>query len=259
MMRYARHGFTLVEMLLVVALIVLLVSILLPALRSARMRAWMVHCGANQRQVGAAAITFAPDNQGRLPPSVNGRTDGWWTLPNRINYHTEKQNGAGLNGGWMGKFMAPYITHADFLLCPLAPGKPANADAELRSGQAWIVDASYYMFWNFKGYASQTQGFTGPTTARVKFGSALLTCDRFDFQEPADYLGWNSAHPFPGALRGFQFWQLPDPAATLPKNVELNAGYIDNHVGPYRSDDTSSFNPGTHGSHPAKHYIPKDR
>ena len=59
-------GFTLVELLVVVAIVAILTAMLLPALASARESARRVHCASNLRQVAAATLILAQNNRGRF-------------------------------------------------------------------------------------------------------------------------------------------------------------------------------------------------
>jgi prepilin-type N-terminal cleavage/methylation domain-containing protein/prepilin-type processing-associated H-X9-DG protein len=64
---WRRGGFTLVEMLVVIAIIMVLAALLLPALERIGQRADQVKCMNNMRQIGMAMITYASDNKGRMP------------------------------------------------------------------------------------------------------------------------------------------------------------------------------------------------
>jgi prepilin-type N-terminal cleavage/methylation domain-containing protein len=64
-----RPAFTLVELLVVVAIISLLVSILLPSLEGARHQALMVKCQAHQGAIARAAAAYQADELGWLPGS----------------------------------------------------------------------------------------------------------------------------------------------------------------------------------------------
>lgn len=62
-----QRGFTLIEVLIVVAVIALLVGVLLPAITSARKTAMAVACGSNLRQLGAAISLYRDDHNQQLP------------------------------------------------------------------------------------------------------------------------------------------------------------------------------------------------
>lgn len=59
-----RPAFTLVELLVVVAIIALLIAMLLPALSAARGAVKLSACGSNLRQLGAAIHAYAVEERG---------------------------------------------------------------------------------------------------------------------------------------------------------------------------------------------------
>jgi prepilin-type N-terminal cleavage/methylation domain-containing protein/prepilin-type processing-associated H-X9-DG protein len=63
----ARDAFTLVELLVVVAIIAILASLLLPCVTLAKSSAQFAACKSNLRQVGLAHIMYAQDNHDRIP------------------------------------------------------------------------------------------------------------------------------------------------------------------------------------------------
>ena len=71
-----RGAFTLLELLVVIATIGILAALLLPALSSAKSRGLQSHCLSNNRQLILAWTVFADDNEGQLPPNVDGVDGG---------------------------------------------------------------------------------------------------------------------------------------------------------------------------------------
>lgn len=63
--RMTRKAFTLIELLVVVAIIAILAAMLLPALKGAKESAKAAKCLSNIRQMGAAALMYASDNEER--------------------------------------------------------------------------------------------------------------------------------------------------------------------------------------------------
>ena len=63
-----RRGFTLVELLVVIAVIALLVSILMPSLQQARQLASLMKCLSNERTISQAMLLYAADEDNRIPP-----------------------------------------------------------------------------------------------------------------------------------------------------------------------------------------------
>lgn len=71
--RHLRSGnaFTLVELLVVLAIISVLVALLLPAMVAVRKTAKTVQCTNNMRQICGGLLGYASDSRGKLPPALS--------------------------------------------------------------------------------------------------------------------------------------------------------------------------------------------
>jgi len=80
-----RPGFTIVELLVVVAIIIVLASLVFIGMGRIQSTGRSAVCASNLRQVGVAMLSYASDNQGKLPPLAKidpetGKQLGIWTL-----------------------------------------------------------------------------------------------------------------------------------------------------------------------------------
>ena len=67
-MSTAKHQFTLVELLVTIAIIAILASLLLPVLQKGRSKALDISCAANLKQMGTLFALYADSNDQFTPP-----------------------------------------------------------------------------------------------------------------------------------------------------------------------------------------------
>lgn len=131
----ARHrtcdAFTLIELLVAIAVIVILMAILVPALQRVRRQAGAVICQSNLRQWALVYAAYANDYDGRF----------WRTY----------EPGTGRPGFWVQKLASYHKDSNDLLLCPLAataqPAAPQsgwNADEFGDSGATFSAWRLWY-------------------------------------------------------------------------------------------------------------------
>lgn len=117
------RGFSLLELLVVLAVAMILTSLLLPALNSVRENVNRVVCASNLRQISIGLVLFAEDNRDRLPDSVmlSKDNDKWWKPQELMASHqgTEVSSWDGL--GVLYEF--GYCGNFECFYCPSHTGK----------------------------------------------------------------------------------------------------------------------------------------
>lgn len=124
------RAFSLLEVLVIIAIIALLAALLIPAISQARARTETAGCQANLQRIGHGLSQLTADNGGILPNSAYGST----TAPSN-NHDSYK---------WMDA-IAAYVGSERTFLCPSDHGAKYRAALKLPDGETSIDYGSYGM------------------------------------------------------------------------------------------------------------------
>ncbi|MCG3147574.1 MAG: hypothetical protein PCFJNLEI_01014 [Verrucomicrobiae bacterium] len=190
-----------IELLVVVAIIALLASLLLPALRTARAKSRTTKCVANLRQIGLGFQMYLDDHHGFLPPlnaasSYNAAgTAGAYGMWNCIGPYTGLRQWAGLNPP------------------PLGNNEPEDPTR--------IKSSAYWGKWKQKyGLKNTVWGCPENDPNECPWGATYA--ESLYLQTPG---GWGGANP--------RAWSVPRPfgAIARPANAIHVAEATDWHLG----------------------------
>jgi prepilin-type N-terminal cleavage/methylation domain-containing protein/prepilin-type processing-associated H-X9-DG protein len=214
----AREAFTLIEMLVVIAIMALLASLLTPAVRSGLDRAAMTSCASNMRQIGAGMLQFATENQGKLPPGGARNVEGRWT----------KHVGPYLGGDPTERLDSGDYVNLKALRCPAHRG-PVNSPVFGR-----LPMASYAVV-----------GIGSGNAAQAYIHNEMNRCNP-SWQRPRVFLSYS----------GGDSTVIPDmrPLAMIPKPAgtvmmtELASDYNTQHFGTMLTNIEFQLDPTSNGS-----------
>jgi prepilin-type N-terminal cleavage/methylation domain-containing protein/prepilin-type processing-associated H-X9-DG protein len=187
-MRTKSRGFTLVELLVVIGIIALLISVLLPALSSARRQAATLKCATALREIGNSFQMYAIDNAGWYPPSQLLPASGKIYNVNGLDYPN-----SGLGAYWFN-FLAKYVTKT-------------KVGLESQNGSDTTQQRTKSIFWNcpaFEGY------YTGSTAGggynRVQPGYGMNWWPTMSASNPAPNVNYPGPAPSAQNYNFIQNW-----------------------------------------------------
>ena len=145
--RQSPTAFTLVELMVVVSIIVLLLSLLAPALNKAVYQAQLASCGAKLKMVGHAVLGYALENRRSYP---DRRIEDIQPGGGRQLYLGAMTLAVPLDGYDMRPLLSKIMDVNSALQCPLSP--PVElVNTNLNNAQPdAVAEASYAMFWDWK-------------------------------------------------------------------------------------------------------------
>lgn len=189
-MKFKRHAFTLIELLIVIAIMAILASMLLPAVNKARDTAKKISCANNLKQWSLMCAQYQNDYNGWFPQpqaadTMNGATTRYWnyyTAPLRTIYFKSIlspswNRGKSINGcpGRLDDQVISSWLYYSYIICETTySGKPVTARASLKnsmirkpSSLIWMAEDapcalnSLYTITNYQtriGYQHSTTG-----------------------------------------------------------------------------------------------------
>jgi prepilin-type N-terminal cleavage/methylation domain-containing protein/prepilin-type processing-associated H-X9-DG protein len=248
----SRRGFSLIELVIVVAIIALLLSILLPALASAREHARAAVCGSSIRQLAQANLQYVGENAGRVVPGAPRRSE------NLRRWHGVRGSASGAFDGACGPLVPHLGADARIRACPsFAQPVSAAGVAFERSAGGYGYNLAY--LGRVIERNTPTSNFRvvtdllGVQLERVRRPAATLMFADAAFAAPASgVIEYSFAEPrfHPEYLRQ---QARPDPSIHFRHRGGANIAWTDGHVD--RQQRTFTWRSGLYEGEPARQQI----
>ncbi|MEP0844454.1 MAG: prepilin-type N-terminal cleavage/methylation domain-containing protein [Phycisphaerae bacterium] len=184
--RIQRRGFTLIEVLVVVAIIALLISILLPSLKRAKEVSRRTVCLSNLHQMGVGMVPYAQDHKGLLPQKGSfsyyiAEYTRWHQTLNTIA-DKDLDSKVPINYGMLyGKYTGKDL---NLFYCPNVYEGHANHP---QYGAHTFLDRTVKL--TFGGYS-----YAAPVTQAVQPGKTAIPSPRYDAKGPYPEDIWDEVY-----------------------------------------------------------------
>jgi prepilin-type N-terminal cleavage/methylation domain-containing protein/prepilin-type processing-associated H-X9-DG protein len=263
--RYKMNAFTLIEMLVVIAVIAVLMAVLTPSLAKARKQAEAILCMSNVRQLGIAFISYGLDCDDYAMPSYDPLTTSYWwgqTSPTGID-HTK---------GFVWSYLQSNLGEKSVFECPSQKygtyrlqGKPPL----LPESPQWITSTygynGYYLCppqtpWMNIHHRPWKKLSSVPSPGMViAFGDAMLDWDTSPLTSDLSNIALIDP-PFILNASGSSWTENTSPTTCFRHNEKAVLFFVDGHCqkkdidgGTYTSPD--AFIGSVRGAN-APHYVP---
>ena len=186
-----KKHFSLIELLIVIAIVAILAGILLPALHQAREKARSVACVNNLKQLGLAFFQYAGDNADMLPQADYYEGKGSYLLWTNalMGANPDAASGKEWSTG-EGLTQGRYLTIHQFR-CPAQAGN-FNVTGSGNGTDWWIENPHYGISWYYRvlqRYRPEPASDSGSTRlSQVKRPSDKVLC--FDLQQTDSEGNW---------------------------------------------------------------------
>ena len=168
-----RRGFTLTDVLVTMAVMAVLLSLLLPSLKTVRETARQVVCRSNVHQLGLGLYQYAESNSDRIPPTIYvdefSSANPWRTM----TLHMQ-------NGGWDGighLYQDEYMPAPKIFYCPSHHGNyPYLNYEDCWGGQQGEIVGNFQYRWKGPSASDPPGGPVHKTEflSAMRPGTALL-------------------------------------------------------------------------------------
>ena len=223
-------GFTLIEMLVAIAIIAILAAMLLPAVSNSKRKALQIQCLNNVRQLGLGVLSYADDNSEEMP-GIASRSYG---------FHPEDWIYWRTNSAMFPSFeKSPILAHISsvnrsLLRCPL-DRRDDDRIAQLEDAQGL-----YLFSYSMTGYGLDDTGNLGMTSV---FDGDILEPVKYTFkqssirnpsqkimlaEEPGSTIQGDAPYASVEVIQDGRWWPSVNPLTTRHQS-RANVTFADGH------------------------------
>ncbi|TVQ54672.1 MAG: type II secretion system protein [Phycisphaerales bacterium] len=186
-----RCGFSLIELIVVLAVVTILTSLLMPALTRLRENVHKVVCSSNLRQIAIATSMYSRDHYDQLPPTANlSQSDGVWEPHELMAARMPRSSQEGSWDGFGILYHLQYCGSHECFYCPSHTGQHPIS----RYAQDWFSDSDSLIYTNYH-YSGDRDWETGMRRFMFRPASLIIATDGLRTADDVNHrFGTNAAY-----------------------------------------------------------------